>query len=104
VNARRLIERPRVIFVDVDGTLSLRGNPNAPLVKFLRRRKSEGFEIVLWSMRGARYAHEAAKAFGVLDLFDAIVSKPGFVVDDKGLEWLRSAMILTPDNLTEEPE
>lgn len=101
---QRLIAIPKVIFVDVDGTLSLRGNPNEPLVEFLRRRKSEGFELVLWSMRGGRYAREVAKAFGVLDLFDAIVSKPCYVVDDEGLQWLRSATILTPENLTEEPE
>ena len=85
---------PRVLAVDVDGTLSNRGNLNADVLAFVRRRRAEGFGTFLWSMRGEVYARAAAEAFGCAGDFDHIIGKPGFVLDDQGLLWLRETQIV----------
>ena len=83
------IPPPRVIFCDVDGTLITSGQVNARLVDWLRSRHSEGYELVLWSSRGREHAEKAASIAGCADLFRAIVSKPGYIVDDKGWSWIK---------------
>lgn len=86
---------PRSIFVDVDGTLIIGGKINEPLVLWLSDRKFEGFELILWSLRGRQYAAVIAERWCLLWLFDAIISKPGQIVDDQGLKWLRNATVRT---------
>ncbi len=78
------------IFTDVDGTLlTSLGKCNAPLVEWLKARRAEGYYMVLWSARGKQHAEEVAHRFGVAELFDAIVPKPGTIVDDLGWSWTR---------------
>lgn len=72
------------IAVDVDGTLHKNGVVNARVVEFCRMQKARGFVLTLWSARGKTYAQTAAERFGVTELFDYIVSKPGYVLDDQG--------------------
>jgi len=85
---------PKSVYVDVDGTLVRNGVLNFTLVAELKTRKAAGYELVLWSMRGREHAQQAANHFEVSFLFDAILSKPGILVDDRGIEWLRHVQIV----------
>lgn len=83
--------KPKVIYVDVDGTLLIGkpAKPNLKLLGFLDVKKSEGFELVLWSTQGKAHAENAARLCGREDLFAHILSKPGYIIDDKGWTWAR---------------
>ncbi|NLF97359.1 MAG: HAD family hydrolase [Candidatus Riflebacteria bacterium] len=80
---------PRAFFVDVDGTLHRFGRLNTALVNIIKQKKDEGFFIVLWSSRGQKYAEDYADSQGIRALFDVIISKPGIIADDMGVEWSR---------------
>lgn len=81
---------PRVIAIDVDGTLlSKSGSVNERVADYARRKKAEGFEVWLWSSRGQEHASNAAELAGLADVFDHILSKPGEIVDDQGWRWIR---------------
>lgn len=77
------------IYVDVDGTLVRNDVLNVKLVDWLKRQKSRGYVLTLWSMRGVEYAKAAATKFGVTELFSFILSKPNCIVDDCGWRWTR---------------
>ena len=87
--------QPRMIAVDVDGTLSLNGQPNTVLIEWLRRRRQDGYQLMLWSSRGEAHARRCAELFGVADLFAWIIPKPGAVVDDQGWAWTQYAHVVT---------
>lgn len=89
------IPPPNVIAVDVDGTLIVQGRVNNTLVSWCKRKKNEGFTLILWSMRGANHAQQAAELSGLTDCFDSIISKPGFVVDDKGWSWIQDTVVVS---------
>ena len=84
---------PKVIFVDVDGTL-YDSVLNHALIKWCRDRKAEGFKLVLWSARGEDYAKRCAKRFDIVDLFDHIIDKPGYIVDDLGWSWIKYTKVV----------
>lgn len=84
----------RAVAVDVDGTLFIGGVVNTALVQWCRKRKSEGFELTLWSSRGREYAQRAARLANVHDVFDHIISKPGYLVDDVGWSWIRYTRVV----------
>ena len=96
---RRPPPPPKWIFVDVDGTLSLGGCRNDSLIDWLEDRKAAGFRLVLWSARGQAHAQAAAEAFQCTHLFEAILSKPGFVVDDRGWSWIQYTHVVTGPEL-----
>jgi hydroxymethylpyrimidine pyrophosphatase-like HAD family hydrolase len=84
------LPRPEVIYVDVDGTLLLANSGiNWALVEQLRQKHAAGFSLVLWSARGEQHAKDAANKANCVGLFTAILSKPGFIIDDKGWAWTR---------------
>jgi hydroxymethylpyrimidine pyrophosphatase-like HAD family hydrolase len=85
---------PKVIAVDVDDTLQVRGFPNLRLIEWCREKKRQGYFLMLWSSRGQRHAENYAKKFGVLDIFDLICSKPGYVVDDQGWGWVKYTKVI----------
>ena len=85
---------PRIIAVDVDGTLHIGGEPNAAAIELLEQKKAEGFKLMLWSMRGERHARAIATQCGCLDLFDVVTGKPGYVLDDEGWRWTRRTVVL----------
>ncbi len=87
--------RNKSIFIDIDGTLISRGVLNETIVTFCKRKKAEGFDIILWSARGREYAETVAAMCGITDLFTAIIGKPGYVVDDLGWNWIKYTKVLT---------
>jgi hydroxymethylpyrimidine pyrophosphatase-like HAD family hydrolase len=87
----------RVIAVDVDGTLLFQnGKPNFRIVEFCKRKKSEGFTLFLWSSRGESHALEALKKCNLEGVFEHVLSKPGYIVDDKGWTWTRFVARIMP--------
>lgn len=94
----RRLPPPSCVAVDVDGTLFSSKRPrllNSRLVALLRKRSAQGWEIIIWSMRGTAYARRAAYAAGLADVAICI-AKPSVIIDDRGLEWLRSAQVVQP--------
>ena len=91
---RHTYSPPRVIAIDVDGTLRRSGAVNDPLVKWCRAQAAAGFQLMLWSARGRAYAEAIAAAYDVTDLFDVICAKPGYIVDDKGWDWIKGTRII----------
>lgn len=83
-----------VIAVDVDGTLHRGGIANMALIEWCRKKRAQGFDLMLWSARGEAHAKKAAGLFGVSDLFSTICSKPGYIVDDKGWSWIKFTRIV----------
>jgi hydroxymethylpyrimidine pyrophosphatase-like HAD family hydrolase len=79
----------RIIAVDVDGTLIRDGRLVQPLVNWLKEQREKGFRLMLWSARGKDHAENAIKTFELEGLFDDVVGKPGYVVDDQGWDWIR---------------
>jgi hydroxymethylpyrimidine pyrophosphatase-like HAD family hydrolase len=84
----------RVMAVDVDGTLVRDGRLVQPLVVWLREQREKGFRLMLWSARGKNHAENAVKLFDLHGLFDDVVGKPGYVVDDQGWDWTRYTHIV----------
>ena len=85
---------PRVIAVDVDGTLIVNGGINARVVSYCQAKHADGWTLLLWSTRGEQHARKAAQEAGIAHLFEHILSKPGHIVDDKGWTWVRFTKIV----------
>lgn len=85
---------PKVIAVDIDGTLLVNGQINQPLVVWCKEKKQSGFRLMLWSSRGLEYARRFADQFDMSSVFDDVVSKPGYVVDDQGWQWVRYTKVI----------
>jgi hydroxymethylpyrimidine pyrophosphatase-like HAD family hydrolase len=79
----------KCIFIDVDGTLDIDGKLNVRLAKFAKEQKEKGYEVNLWSAQGKSHAQKIAEKHGVTDCFDAIISKPGYIVDDLKWDWTK---------------
>lgn len=88
---------PKWIFVDVDGTLFEGNVLNECLVKWCREKKLAGFQLVLWSCRGADHAKQAALLASMIDVFDFIISKPGYIVDDNGWRWINFTQVVSKE-------
>jgi len=86
---------PRVIAVDVDGTLHQGGISNKRLISWLAEQKAAGFTLMLWSLRGEQHARTMASQCEADHLFDLICSKPGYVVDDQGWHWIKETRVIT---------
>lgn len=84
----------RTIAIDVDGTLITECGPNLQLIEWIREKHSEGFPTMLWSMQGRDYARSVAERLEILDLFDVIASKPRYIVDDQGWQWVKYTNVI----------
>ena len=84
----------KCIAVDVDGTLYGAGLCRQRIIDWASERKAQGFDLILWSARGRRHAENAAKASCTLDLWTAIIGKPGYIVDDQGWKWIRFTKVI----------
>lgn len=83
-----------VLAVDVDGTLHNAGVVNEAAVAFVRRKHAEGFALILWSAGGADHARSIAEQIGIVELFTAIISKPFYVLDDEGWNWIKWTKVI----------
>ena len=80
--------RRQNIYVDVDGTLTLKDvrnsvdvvGPNPVVVAKVLALAAEGHRIIVWSTRGQGYAEKAAKKFGIPAV--ACLGKPHMIIDD----------------------
>jgi len=90
----------RPVFIDVDGTLVIGDRVNDALVAWIREKHQQGVPLVLWSARGERYARQVAERLGIADLFDHILSKPGYVIDDLQWSWIRFTRVIDLGTLT----
>lgn len=86
---------PQCLAVDVDHTLVHQGVVSKWVVDKIIDANSKGLDVILWSMRGREYAEGAARYAGISDLV-ICVSKPGFVIDDQGLQWTKTCRVLRP--------
>ncbi len=84
----------KVIAIDVDGTLITKGVVNDDLVAWCIDRKNEGFCMILWSARGEKHAKNAAKITNLEGVFNHILSKPSYIVDDKGWSWIKYTRVI----------
>ena len=50
-----------IIAVDYDGTLSIDGKPNIPLIARLRREQASGSIVILWTCRNGKSLAEAVQ-------------------------------------------
>lgn len=90
------LNRRRAVYVDVDKTIiDGRGNTNWGLIWKIKDKQGDA-DFILWSARGATYARKVAESLQIEELFDAILGKPTDVVDDDGLNWLKSAEMHPP--------
>ena len=91
----------KCLAIDVDETLIVNGKPNGDVVAYARDRKALGYEIILWSARGKSHAARIAESHNLIDLFDSIVSKPGYVIDDLGWSWTKYTRVVRLSSLRE---
>jgi hypothetical protein len=80
---------PRVIAVDVDGTLFSGCTPNPKVIAWCRAQKAAGFTLFLWSSQGEAHCHEAIERSQTHDIFTHVLSKPGYILDDLGWSWIK---------------
>ena len=81
----------------MDGTLVIDGAVNTLVMEFAQERIEAGWDLLLWSMRGRKHAKHAASLAG-LDDVAICTSKPGCVVDDRGLDWLKEVDLVRLDH------
>ncbi|WP_367872538.1 hydrolase [Luteolibacter sp. Populi] len=82
-----------IIYVDVDDTLirtvGTRRIPIPAVIEHVRRLKSDGAELYLWSAGGAAYCEEIAEELGIRDCFVAFLPKPRIIIDDQEVrDWV----------------
>lgn len=77
----------RVVFVDVDDTLvrsvGTKRVPMPGVISEVRRLKSAGVALYLWSSGGAEYARNTAKNLDILECFVGFLPKPDAMIDDQ---------------------
>jgi hydroxymethylpyrimidine pyrophosphatase-like HAD family hydrolase len=82
------------IGIDIDGTLLIGGELNKPLIEWAKTKRNKGFDVVLWSARGRKYAEKVADRHQISDVFTAIIGKPGYIVDDLGWQWIKYTKVV----------
>ena len=92
----------KCVAIDVDDTLVINERLNTAVVDYAKERQAAGFEILLWSAKGREHAERIADKFGIRNLFSAIISKPGYIVDDMAWSWTRYTRVVKIDSLSKE--
>jgi FMN phosphatase YigB (HAD superfamily) len=86
------MEVRKSIFVDVDDTLIRSvGTKRIPITAVLaeiKRLRTEGATLYLWSSGGAEYCRSTAVELGIEDYFEQFLPKPTAYIDDQPVhEW-----------------
>lgn len=87
------------VAIDIDGTLVLNGALSESAMGWIHKQRGKGFDVILWSIRGGKYAREVAEKFEISGLFAAIIGKPCAIVDDRGWGWARYSPAIHPGRL-----
>ena len=82
----------QVIFVDIDDTMvrsvGIKRIPMPNVIEHVKRLKSEGAKLYLWSSGGAEYCRITADELGITDCFEGFLPKPSVYIDDQPVhEW-----------------
>jgi len=80
----------KTIFVDVDGTLLINNQINRRLTSWIKTQWLDGYEIIIWSMQGAKYADKICRKANLENYVTHCISKPGTIVDDEGWTWIKN--------------
>lgn len=88
------MNRPLVVYVDVDDTLVRSvGSKRIAIpaaVQHVRELKEAGAVLYCWSTGGGEYARASAEEFGIAECFEAFLPKPDVMLDDQPThEWRR---------------
>ena len=86
--------RVKCVCIDVDGTIIQNGRLNKKLAEWASRKRDSGFEVILWSAQGKEHAEKVAAKYGIEKTFSAIISKPGYIVDDLGWSWTKYTKVI----------
>ena len=82
----------KIIFVDVDDTMvrsvGAKRIPMPAVIAQVRRLKSEGATLFLWSSGGAEYCRTTAIELGISECFEAYLPKPTTNIDDQPMHEL----------------
>lgn len=91
--------KDNVIYVDVDETLILPASdelfvpsePNHKLIEQIKKWKSEGRSIIVWTSNGdgVAWARKWVKELQIEEWVDLCLPKPHTIVDDDHLEYYR---------------
>ena len=103
INGQRY-EPQKVSSVDVDGTLLVNGELDHAVMGVCIDKRASGYKVYLWSARGEEYAKRFALQFGVEHHFDAILSKPGILIDEKGWSWAKFTKVINLSELRKRGE
>ncbi|MEQ1505206.1 MAG: hydrolase [Myxococcota bacterium] len=97
------MDRPLVLFVDIDDTLVRSfGSKRIPMTSVIERVRAlhaEGAVLYGWSSGGADYARATVAELALADCFVAYLPKPDVFVDDVRIEAWRGAVQLHPNEL-----
>jgi FMN phosphatase YigB (HAD superfamily) len=81
-----------VIFVDIDDTMvrsvGAKRIPMPAVIAQVKRLKTEGATLFLWSSGGSDYCKTTAVELGIEDCFEGFLPKPTAYIDDQPVaEW-----------------
>lgn len=96
------MDRPRIIFVDVDDTLvrsfGAKQIPMSASIEYVRRMHAAGHSLYCWSRGGGEYARRVTLSLGIDGCFTAFLPKPDVVLDDLGARLLDYCEVILPAN------
>lgn len=83
------IKSDRVVYCDVDDTLIMWPElgqegykPHLKHIEMLKRFKSRGQAVIVWSAGGHEWAEHIVKELGLEPYVDAVLCKPSWYMDD----------------------
>lgn len=93
----------KIVFVDVDDTMvrsvGAKRIPMPAVVAEVRRLKSQGASLFLWSSGGADYCRATALELGISECFDGFLPKPTTYIDDQPVQEWRFCRHLYPSQV-----
>lgn len=98
------MERPTVIYVDVDDTLVRHvGTKQIPMpatIEHVRSLHADGAVLYCWSTGGSDYARAIATELGLAGCFTGFLPKPHVLIDDQAVADWRQTVEVTPIEAT----
>ena len=95
--------RTRIVYVDIDDTLvrsfGTKRIPMPPVIAHVRKLKSEGAQLYLWSSGGADYCRATAIELGIKDCFSGFLPKPDTYIDDQSFDAWRDCNYVHPSQV-----